>query len=128
MNRMAEASDNEAKQFSPTADATNLYVVRPSIVGGRYSWAIQVDGELVGAVAEHTFLLLTLRPGSHEFAVKTGENRHAITVNASPGENQFIEVVPKIGWSESRAELRAVHREQGETAVRGSRRVDIFSK
>jgi len=126
MERMSDARDEEAKRFTPTVGKANLYVVRPSIVGGRYAWIIQVDGKSIGSIAEHTFLLLTVQPGGHEIAVQTGENRHAIFVNASAGENQFIKVVSKLGWTESRAELHSILREPGESAVRSSKRVDFF--
>jgi hypothetical protein len=126
MERAADTKDEEAKRFTATSGKANLYVVRPSIVGGRYAWLIQVDGKPVGAIAEHTFLLLAVEPGRHEIAVQTGENRHALVIDTNGGENRFIEVVSKLGWTESRAELRVAQREQGETAVLKSKRVDAF--
>jgi Protein of unknown function (DUF2846) len=121
MPRASQALDSEAKKFATVEGKANVYIVRPSIVGGRRVWDIQVDGKHAGLIAEHTYLLLVVEPGAHEVSVLTNENRHAITINATPGQNHFVEVVSRIGWTESRAELREVPREQGETAVRGSR-------
>ncbi len=101
MERMSDGADEEAKRFVPSAGKGSVYVVRPSIVGGRYVWTIQVDGKTIGAVAEHAFMLLTIEPGHHEVAVLTGENRHAIVVNVDDSENLFVEVVAKLGWTES---------------------------
>ena len=126
MPRALEALDSEAKRFAPVAGKANVYIVRPSIVGGRRVWDIQFDGRHAGLIAEHTYLLLVAPPGAHEVSVLTGENRHAITVNANPGENHFIEVVSRIGWTESRAELRELQREQGEAAVRASKLAEFL--
>jgi hypothetical protein len=121
MPRAPDALDSEAKKFATVEGKANLYIVRPSIVGGRRVWDIQFDGRHAGLIAEHTYLLLVVEPGAHEVSVLTNENRHAITINAKAGESHFVEVVSKLGWTESRAELREVQREEGETAVRGSR-------
>lgn len=126
MARMSDEKDAEAKQFAPSADKINIYVVRPSILGGRYEWTILVDGRPVGRIAEHTYLLLQVEPGSHEIAVQTGENRHAI-VAAGGGDVHFVEVIARLGTVEARAELRAVSREQGEKSVRDSKRVDLLA-
>jgi hypothetical protein len=121
MPRASDALDSEAKKFLPVEGKANLYIVRPSIVGGRRVWDIQFDGKHAGLIAEHTYLLLVVAPGAHEVSVLTNENRHAITITANPGQNHFVEVVSRIGWTESRAELREVQHAQGEIAVRGSR-------
>ena len=126
MERAPDNQDAEAKKFAPAVDQARLYVVRPSIVGGRYAWTIQVDGKSIGAVAEHTFLLLTLDPGRHEIAVVAGENRHALVVEAGAGEIRFVEVVSRLGWTQSKAEVRSAEHGAGEAAVLGSRRVDPF--
>jgi hypothetical protein len=126
MPRMSDAQDEEAKQFGPVAGKARVYVVRPSIIGGRYAWTIQVDGLPVGLIAEHTFLVLDLEPGPHEVAVQTGENRHALSLKLDEQEIRFVEVVSRLGLVESKAELRPLQREQGEASVRSSKRVALF--
>jgi hypothetical protein len=126
MSRMSDAQDEEAKQFIPITDKARIYIVRPSVIGGRYVWTILIDGQPAGRIAEHTFLVLQLEPGSHEVAVQTGENRHALSIKLDGGEIGFLEVISKLGWVESTAELRLLQREQGEAFVRSNRRVQLF--
>ena len=118
--------DREAKEFSRATGKAKIYVVRPSVVGGRYLWDIQFDGKHAGLLAEHTYLLLVVPPGQHEVSVLAGEDRHSLAVAASPGENCFVEVVAKLAWTESRAMLRVLPREQGEAAVRNSKLAELL--
>lgn len=113
--------DRDAKAFSPVAGKAKIYLVRPSIVGGRYLWDIQIDGRHAGVLAEHTYVVMVVPPGAHEVSVLVGDSRHALVVVAIPGEVSFVEGVSRIGWTESRAMLRVLPREQGEAAVRSSK-------
>ncbi len=126
VSRASDASDVEAKRFSPVAGKANIYVVRPSIVGGRYLWDIEIDGKRAGPISEHSYLLLEVDPGQHELAAITGENRHALKVSANVGESVVVEVVSRMGWVESRAELRGVPLEQGQALVRSAKRVNAI--
>lgn len=116
--------EEDGKRFSPAPGKANIYVVRPSIVGGRFVWNINIDGNSGGQIAAHTYLLLEVEPGTHEVTAITSENRHSFVVNANRGENYYLEAVSRIGWTEARAELRALPEEQGKTTVRNARRTE----
>lgn len=121
LDRASIDADADAKRFATVADKANVYIVRPSLLGGRYLWDIQFDGRHAGLIAEHTYLLLVVPPGTHVVSVQTGENRHAITVDAKAGANHFVEVTSRMGWTQSKAEMREIRRDAGEAVVRESR-------
>jgi len=122
LQRASDDLDNEAKQFLPAQGKANLYVVRPSIFGGRYLWAIEIDGKPVGAIAEHTYILLELAPGQYAVTAVTGETRHTLAVDVKTGGIVIVEVVSRMGMTQSRAELRELPSEQGRVAVTNARR------
>ena len=119
---MPATLDDEGKRFSPAPGKANIYVVRPSIVGGRFPWNIHVDGQPAGLIAAHTYLLLEIEPGKHGVTAITSENQHSIVVSANRGENHYLEVVSRVGWTQSRAELRTLPQEQGKAAIRDTMR------
>lgn len=121
---MSDALDQEGKRFAPAPGKAHIYVVRPSVVGGRFLWGVQVDGRPVGALAARTYLLLEVEPGAHEVTAVTAENRHTIAVTANPGENHFVEAVSTMGWAQSRAELRTLPQEQGKATIHNARRAE----
>lgn len=111
----------EAKAFLPVGGKAKIYLARPSLVGGRRLWDIQIDGRHAGVLAEHTYLVMVLAPGAHEVSVLAGDTRHAVVLVANAGEISFVEALATIGWTESRAMLRVLPREQGEAGVRSSK-------
>ncbi len=124
---MPESLDADAKRFSPPPDKANLYLTRTSSLGAAVLFQVYLDGKLSGSVALGTYLLLAVEPGKHQVSVLTQESQAALTIDAAPGGNYFVNVVPKFGWQHARAGLEELAREDGLKAVREAKRAEGLS-
>lgn len=114
---MPDDLDASAEQFAPPADKANLYITRISDMGMAVLFQVRLDGELVGSIATDTYLLFEVEPGQHKVSVITPESQALHRVDAQPGNNYFVDVVPKMGWAAARAELVQLTDEEGRKAV-----------
>lgn len=121
---MPASLDTDAKRFSPPPDKANLYLTRTSSLGVAVLFQVYLDGKLAGSVAPDTYLLFEVEPGKHQVSVITEESQAALTVDAAPGGNYFVNVVPKFGWQHARAGLEELARDDGVKAVREAKRAE----
>lgn len=124
---MPERADVAAKRFMPPPNKANLYITRTSNLGFAILFKLYLDGELAGSIAPSTYLLFELEPGKHQIAVITAENQDAVTIDFRDGENYFIDVIPKFGWMQARAELKELSPEEGTEAVMEAKRAEALA-
>jgi Protein of unknown function (DUF2846) len=66
LSRADNARESQAKQFSPKANLSNIYVYRPSGgIGRQFNFRVTVDGKLAGDIENGSFILLEVSPGRH---------------------------------------------------------------
>jgi hypothetical protein len=115
--------DDDAKRFAPAPGTSQIYIARPSLVGGRFPWLVQIDGEPAGVLSVDTYVMQATVPGPHHITIITGESQHTLELTTDNGASLFLEAVPQMGHTEARAQLRVLQPEQGRQRVRDARRV-----
>src|SRR5262245_14929859 len=115
--------DDDAKRFAPEPGTSQIYIVRPSLVGSRFPWWVQIDGEPAGVLSVDTYVMQPALPGPHHVTIITSESRHTLELTPDDGASLFLEAVPQMGRTEARAQLRVLQPEQGRRRVLDARRV-----
>jgi hypothetical protein len=122
-----EALDVEAKRFAPPERKANIYVTRTSPFAGAVLFQIYLNGRIAGSIAQDTYLLFEVEPGSHQLAVMTPESQHIVVVTAAANDSHFVEAIPRVGFMQARAELQPQTKEEGKRAVLQSKRAELLN-
>ncbi|HSH99222.1 MAG TPA: hypothetical protein VLA02_01375 [Reyranella sp.] len=122
---MAEPqADQMAKAFpTPEPGRGALYVYRSGIMGFARPIDVQVVGGATASLMTNTYLRLEGPPGPIEVDCKVGDKTNATQIEISEGRTRYVEASMKIGALLPGCELGEVPPEQGQSAVRGGRRV-----
>ena len=117
-------ADQQAKQFQPPAPSTGaLYVYRSGMMGMMRPLDVSLAGGASAQLGYNTFIRVEGPPGQIDVACKVGDNTSNGQVQVQDGQTRFVEVSMKAGlWTPS-CEIAEVPPDQGEAAVRSSRRV-----
>ncbi|MBI2737872.1 MAG: hypothetical protein HYX38_15185 [Rhodospirillales bacterium] len=118
-------ADQEAKRFDPPAPSKGaLYVYRSGLMGAMRPVDVSLAGGASAQLGYHTFIRLEGPPGQIDIACKVGDNTTNGQVEIQDGQTRFVEVSMKAGlWSPS-CEVTEVAPNEGQAAVRSSRRVE----
>lgn len=116
--------DSAAKQFAPEPGKASIYINRGGGMGTAIVFQTILDGRIIGALAPHTYQLLSVTPGEHTLAVTGVENVQQQKVIAEAGKNYFFNVSVSMGWVSGHAHLDPVTQEQGRKQVLDSKRAD----
>jgi len=119
-------ADQMAKAFpTPEPGRGALYVYRSGIMGFVRPIDVQVVGGATASLGTNTYLRLEGPPGPIEVDCKVGDKTGAAQIEISEGRTRYVEVSMKIGVLLPGCQVAEVPPEQGQSAVRGSRRVQV---
>lgn len=118
-------ADQEAKRFDPPAPAKGaLYVYRSGLMGAMRPLDVSLAGGSSAQLGYNTFIRVEGPPGPIDIACKVGGNTTNGQVQIQDGQTRFVEVsMNGWGWTPS-CEVAEVAPDQGQVAVRSSRRVE----
>ena len=82
----------QAMSFAPPKGTAGLYLLRPgNFVGSAGVWPLNLDGKSTGALANGTFIYITVHPGDHVVGPKGS------TFDAEAGKNYYFKAA--LGFS-----------------------------
>lgn len=118
-------ADQAAKRFDPPAPAKGaLYVYRSGLMGAMRPLDVSLAGGSSAQLGYNTFIRVEGPPGPIDIACKVGSNTTNGQVQIQDGQTRFVEVsMNGWGWTPS-CEVAEVAPDQGQAAVRSSRRVE----
>jgi hypothetical protein len=118
-------ADQRAKQFDqPPPGGGALYVYRSGLMGALRPLDVSLAGGASAQLGYNTFIRVDGPPGQIDIACKVGDNITNGQVQIQDGQTRFVEVSMKAGlWTPS-CEVAEVPPDQGQVAVRSSRRVE----
>ena len=118
-------ADQEAKRFDqPAPDKGALYVYRSGIMGALRPLDVSLAGGASAQLGYNTFIRVEGPPGQIDVACKVGDNTTSQQIQIQDGQTRFVEVSMAAGlWAPS-CEVAEVPPDQGQAAIRYSRRVE----
>ncbi|WP_428663717.1 hypothetical protein [Reyranella sp.] len=117
-------ADQIGRSFPPPEPGKGaLYVYRSGIMGVAKPIDVAILGGASAQLATNTYLRLEGPPGPVEVDCKVGDKTGGGQVQIGEGSTRYVEVSMKIGLMLPGCEVAEVPAEQGQAAVRGSRRV-----
>ena len=118
-------ADQQAKRFDqPAPDKGALYVYRAGLMGAMRPLDVSLAGGANAQLGYNTFIRVEGPPGQIDIACKVGDNTTNRQVDIQDGQTRFVEVSMNAGlWSPS-CEVADVPPDQGQAAIRSSRRVE----
>lgn len=118
-------ADQEAKRFDrPAPDKGALYVYRAGIMGMLRPIDVSLAGGASAQLGYNTFIRVEGPPGTVDIACKVGDKMGNGQVQIQDGQTRFVEVSMKAELLTPSCEVAEVPPDQGEAAVRASRRVE----
>ena len=118
-------ADHEGKNFDPPArDSGALYVYR----SGWFALARKVEVSLAGGaraeLGPNTYFRVEGPPGPIDLNCQIDNaNPAGRELSIAPGETRFVQIEMVAGWMGPRCAVSEVPADQGQAAVRGSKRV-----
>ncbi len=120
----APEQDAEAKRFDrPPPDSGALYVYRSGWFGIIRPLDVGVAGGAQAALPANSYLRLEGPPGPVEVNCKVGDKSGQREVQVVPGETRYVEVSMTAGLWGPDCAIAEVPPDQGQAAVRSSKRV-----
>jgi hypothetical protein len=107
----------------------NIYITGTDLsLAAGVELQISLNGKLAGSIAPNTFFLLEVEPGTHQVAVTTPWGRRTAIIDANPGENNFLRIVTRVAFPQSRLEIQMQAMAQGEgmKAVQDAKRAEVL--
>ena len=118
-------ADQMAKAFPPPEPGRGaLYVYRSGVMGFARPIDVAIVGGANAQLAYNTYFRLEGPPGPLEIDCKVGDKTGAGQIQIGEGRTRYVEVSMKVGMLLPGCEVAEVPPEQGQAAVRGSRRVE----
>ena len=119
-------ADQAAKAFPPPEPGRGaLYVYRSGVMGLGRPIDVSVAGGATAQLPYNSYLRLEGPPGPIEVDCKVGDNTGARQLEISEGRTRYVEVSMKVNLLLPGCEVAEVSPDQGQAAVRGSRRVEV---
>lgn len=117
-------ADQAAKAFPPPEPGRGaLYVYRSGVMGLGRPIDVSVAGGATAQLPYNSYIRLEGPPGPIEVDCKVGDNTGARQLEISEGRTRFLEVTMTVMSVLPGCELAEVPPNQGEAAVRSSKRV-----
>jgi hypothetical protein len=117
-------ADQMGRAFPPPEPGKGaLYVYRSGIMGVARPIDVAIVGGATAQLATNTYLRLEGPPGPVEVDCKVGDKTGGGQVQIGEGRTRYVEVSMKVNLMLPGCEVAEVPPEQGQAAVRGSRRV-----
>ena len=119
-------AEQQAKQFPPPApNAGALYVYRSGLMGMMRPLDVSLAGGASAELGYNTFLRVEGPPGPVDIACSVGGSTANRQVEVQDGQTRFVEVTMHAALTPS-CEIAEVSPDQGQAAVRSSRRVGPY--
>jgi hypothetical protein len=119
-------ADQTAKAFAPPEPGRGaLYVYRSGVMGFARPIDVAIVGGRTAQLGYNTYVRLDGPPGPIAVDCKVGDNTGARQLEISEGRTRYVEVSMKIGVLLPGCEVAEMSPDQGQAAVRGSRRVEV---
>jgi hypothetical protein len=119
-------ADQAAKAFPPPEPGKGaLYLYRSGIMGMARPIDVQIVGGRTAQLASNTYLRLEGPPGPIEVDCRIGDKTGARQVEIDEGRTRYVEVSMQIGALLPGCALDEVSPDQGQSAVRGAKRVAV---
>jgi hypothetical protein len=119
-------ADQTAKAFPPPEPGRGaLYVYRTGLMGIARPIDVQIVGGRTAQLVSNSYLRLEGPPGPIQIDCKVGDKTGAQQLEIVEGRTRYVEASMKIGVLLPGCELAEVPPEQGQAAVRGSKRVAV---
>ena len=117
-------ADQQAKQFlQPDGDRGAVYVYRSGLFGLARPLDVGITNGVNARLPYNTYLRIDGPPGPVEVGCAAGDYRNSTQVDIAPGRVTFVEATMTMGLLSPHCNVAAVPPDQGEAAVRASKRV-----
>lgn len=117
-------ADETAKSFPmPEPGRGALYIYRGGLMGFARPIDVQVVGGATASLMTNNYLRLEGPPGPIEVDCKVGDKTGAAQIEIREGRTRYVEVSMKVTALLPGCQVAEVPPEQGQSAVRGGRRV-----
>ena len=119
-------ADQTAKAFPPPEPGRGaLYVYRTGLMGIARPIDVQIVGGRSAQLVSNSYLRLEGPPGPIEVDCKVGDKTGGRQLEIAEGRTRYVEVSMKIGALLPGCEVAEVAPDQGQAAVRGSKRIAL---
>lgn len=116
--------DAEAKRFeSPPSDSGAVYIYRQGWFGVARPLGVAIAGGVQAELASNTYLRLEGPPGPIDIDCRIGDKTDRREVEVVAGQTRYVEVAMRVGLLAPSCEVAEVSADQGQSAVRSSKRV-----
>lgn len=117
-------ADQQGKQFlRPDGDRGAVYIYRSGLFGLARPLDVGITNGINARLPYNSYLRVDGPSGPIEVGCAAGDYRKSTQVNVSPGGVTFVEANMTMGWLGPHCDLAEVSPDQGEAAVRSSKRV-----
>jgi hypothetical protein len=118
-------ADQEGKNFdAPARDSGALYVYRSGWFGLAKKVEVSLAGGAHAELAPKTYFRVEGPPGPIDVRCRIDNDDSAgREISIAPGETRFVEIAMRSGWLGPICAIAEVPPDQGQEAVRGSKRV-----
>jgi len=117
-------ADQEGKQFDPpAAEKGALYVYRTGLMGIARPIDVAVVGGASAQLASNTYLRLEGPPGPVEVDCRIGDKTGGSQIDIAEGRARYVQVSMTVGLVLPGCTVTEVSPDQGQAAIRGSKRV-----
>lgn len=100
----------------------HVYVVRPGAYSGSaLLFGVTMDGVPAGSLANNTYFVFTVAPGSHTLLVSSAENVDRLALTVAGGQRYFFRTKQRMGMGQNRVGLLPLAPEDGQNALAKSR-------
>ena len=119
-------ADQEAKQFlRPEGDRGAVYIYRSGLFGLARPLDVGITNGVNAKLPYNSYLRVDGPPGAVEVGCAAGDYRTSTQVNVAPGRVTFVEATMTMGLLSPHCNVAEVAPDQGEAAVRSSKRVAV---
>ena len=117
-------ADQEAKQFlQPDGDRGAVYIYRSGLFGLARPLDVGLTNGINAKLPYNSYLRVDGPPGPVEVGCSAGDYRGSTQVDIAPGRVTFVEATMTMGLLSPHCNVAEVTPDQGEAAVRSSKRV-----
>ena len=117
-------ADQQAKLFDrPDGDRGAVYIYRSGLFGLARPLDVGITNGISAKLPYNTYLRVDGPPGPIEVGCAAGDYRSSTQVDIAPGRVTFVEATMTMGLLSPHCNVAAVPPDQGEAAVRASKRV-----
>ncbi|MCW5737852.1 MAG: hypothetical protein KIS73_27270 [Enhydrobacter sp.] len=117
-------ADQMGRAFAPPEPGKGaLYIYRSGVMGFARPIEAGVAGGATAPLATNTYMRLEILPGTVQVACRVGDNTGSGQAQIAEGSIRYVEVSMTVGVLLPGCAVAEVSPDQGQAAVRGSRRV-----